>query len=126
MIINHNESRLQDDYFLKGEGDAYFNRKLRMSNVQKEDDLIFSSIARMKIKPKSVLEIGCANGFRLNWLYQDFKCDAIGIEPSKQAVDDGNEKFPNVKLQVGTFDILESIKSSFDTIILGFFFICIA
>lgn len=84
MIVNYDEFKLQDDYFLKGEADAYFNRNSRkLSNVKKDEDFIFSSIVRMNIKPKTVLEVGCANGFRLNWLNQDYNCRVVGIEPSK-------------------------------------------
>lgn len=122
MIVNYDEFKLQDDYFLKGEADAYFNRNSRkLSNVKKDEDFIFSSIVRMNIKPKTVLEVGCANGFRLNWLNQDYNCRVVGIEPSKQAVEDGNKKFPNIELKIGTSDMLEKIESFFNIIILGFF-----
>lgn len=117
-----NQHTSQDDFFLNDEGDAYFQRnKKKLLNLKKETDLIYSSLVSLGLKPNSVLEIGCANGFRLNWLYEKFKCYCMGIEPSSNAIEDGRKKYPNVIFEKATFDILGNISTKFDVIILGFF-----
>jgi len=112
----------QDEFFVNGEGDEYFKRHQNwLTSVNKETDLVYSSLVSLDLKPNSILEIGCANGFRLNWLYEKFGCYCMGIDPSSNAIKDGRKKYPEIIFEKATFDTLENIAKKFDIIILGFF-----
>jgi len=113
---------MQDDLFLKGESNKYFQRNFdKIINTTRKTDDFYSSFLKMNVKPKSVLELGCANGFRLSWFKEDFNCDCLGIESSTLAIADGRQRFPNITLEHGTFQRIEKTKRTFDLILLGFF-----
>ena len=113
---------MQDDLFLKGESDKYFQRNFdKIINATRKTDDFYSSFLKINVKPKSVLELGCANGFRLNWFKEDFNCDCLGIEPSALAIDDGRKRFSNITFEKGIFDKIEKTQRTFDLILLGFF-----
>jgi len=73
---------------------------------------------------KSVLEIGCGTGRRLNTIETRFGARASGIDASQNAVKFGKKEYPHISLQVGLAPgCLENLisKASFDCIVLGFF-----
>ncbi len=72
----------QKDIFLKDEGDAWFQRNL--GDLGKSDP-VTDAIVNAGIKPKYVLEVGCANGWRLDKLRTIFNCGIMGVEPSMKA-----------------------------------------
>ena len=39
-------------------------------------------LVRLRIEPKSVLEVGCANGWRVERLIERYNCKAKGIDPA--------------------------------------------
>lgn len=67
-----------------------------------------------------VLEIGSSNGHQLEKLRRLTQCDGFGIDPSPAAIADGKAKYPDLKLAVGTADMLEFPDESFDAVIFGF------
>lgn len=73
----------QKEIFMEGgEGDAWFTRNLGQLG---QHDPVTDAIVNAGIKPKYVLEVGCANGWRLNKLRSIFNCGIMGIEPSMKA-----------------------------------------
>src|SRR5262249_15784093 len=49
-----------------------------------------------------VLEYGCANGWRLHGINNMIPSRCRGVDPSKQAIKDGQIKYPGIRLEVGT------------------------
>ncbi len=109
--------------FMDGEGDAWYERnKQHIDDILtgKKSDPVVEAIKLLEIVPKSVLEVGCSNGYRLNILHDLFECRCEGIDPSFVAVDDSQgRRFP-VTINVGTADNLCFGNAEFDMVIFGF------
>lgn len=108
----------QKRIFKDGEGDNWFNRNKSVLLPRK--DQIILSMQHLNIKPKDVLEIGCSNGYRLQYIYKYFNANCVGVEPSKLAIKEGKLQYPNVKFINGTADKLLFDDNSFDLVIIGF------
>mgnify|MGYP000330193955 CR=1 FL=1 len=66
-------------------------------------------------KPKSVLEVGCADGYRLNFFRERYDSKAAGIEISAAAIEGGKAKYPEIDLSVGSASDLSQYEAgSFD------------
>lgn len=112
----------QKNNFLNGEGDQWFARNYKnIGNKDLKKDPIIKIIKKNKIKLDHTLEIGCSNGYRLNFLQQKNKnFNFYGLDPSKKAIEYGKNKFKNISLDVGTADKLNFENSSLNLIIYGF------
>ena len=108
----------QKNAFLSSEGDKWFDRNAAVLSANTSDPTI-DACKHLNIKPLKVLEIGCANGWRLKHYADEFGSDCSGIEPSSRAVETGSGN-PLVNLQVGTADSLPFPDGSFDLVIFGF------
>lgn len=106
----------QKEIFLSGEGDQWFKRN---SNSFINKDPVLKSLKKLKINYKSVLEIGCCNGYRLNSLKRK-GVELYGIDPSLKAIDNGKKNFENLILSQGTADLLNFEDDKFDLLIFGF------
>tara|TARA_Y100000022_G_C13248433_1_gene375989 strand:- start:94 stop:777 length:684 start_codon:yes stop_codon:yes gene_type:complete len=106
----------------KKEADKYFLRNLDFFNSTKSDYRIIDLIKVNKIKPNSILEIGCANGIKLNEYQINLNSKInFGIDLSSKAIKSGRKKFKKLKLiKLSSLEI-EKIKMKFDLIICGFF-----
>jgi ubiquinone/menaquinone biosynthesis C-methylase UbiE len=111
----------QKQVFLAGEGDAYFRRNADRL-VTREHDVVVAALRENRIAPRDVLEIGCANGHRLATLSEVIGGNGAGIDPSREAVEAGRAKYPNLDLRVGTADKIPFADASFDLVIFGFCF----
>ncbi len=110
----------QKNIFLPGEGNMWYQRnKSAYTPERYKDDLILTALEQISIQPSRVLEIGCANGWRLAELYNRYGCEAYGIDPSEKAIMDGKTQYPYMHLSVGTADDLPKIEPV-DLIIFGF------
>ena len=68
-----------------GEGNRWYSRnKEQLGKRDPVCDLLESAM----IVPKHVLEIGCANGWRLHKMAKDYGCRIAGIDASLNAIDD--------------------------------------
>jgi SAM-dependent methyltransferase len=103
----------QTDIMLAGEADAWFKRNRGKLGA---DDPVGHIIAGLSITPRAVLEIGCANGWRLKRLQQEYRCHVWGVDPSHDAVEEAS--LPGVLY--GTADDLPFCASKFDLVIFGF------
>ncbi len=106
----------------KKEADNFFIR-----NKSHYDDKSFSKeivdlVKNNNLKADRILEIGCANGHKLNQYSKLLKSKKnYGIDLSKKAILDGRKKYKNLKLlNISSLEI-DKIKIDFDLIICGFF-----
>jgi len=109
----------QKEIFSTIEGNKYFERnkvKLKGSG----DEPIIQAITQLELHPKKILEIGCANGWRLSLLNKKYKSDCWGIDPSESAILEGKKEFGKITLERGTADALLFESKMFDMIIYGF------
>jgi ubiquinone/menaquinone biosynthesis C-methylase UbiE len=109
----------QKDVFLAGEADQYYRRNAGRL-VGGKEDLVIECLRSLPISPRRILEIGCANGYRIAALANTYGASGAGIDPSAMAIADGKERFPNIDLRVGTADSLPFPDGNFDLVIFGF------
>lgn len=106
---------VQSKAFLEGEGEAWLKRNKGKLPVE-DDPVLFALEMYPEINPKKVLEIGCADGWRLKKLQSIYKCEITGVEPG--AVHGGGEW-----IYRGTADDLpfsQQSRAAFDLVIYGF------
>ena len=104
----------------KKEADRYFIRN--KGSLSKQDEKILNLIKINSIKANNILEIGCANGNKLNQYSKLCKSKkSYGVDLSKKAILDGKRRYKDLKLlNISSFEI-NKIKANFDFIICGFF-----
>lgn len=110
----------QSTAFLRGEGDKFYARNF---NKSREPDPVFEAIKDNKIKPNTVLEIGCGDGWRLRMFRQNLGAVCYGIDPSKDAINDAPQSVEKYGITCwrGTADELVGVKdNSIDMVIYGF------
>jgi ubiquinone/menaquinone biosynthesis C-methylase UbiE len=118
----------QNQIFMKGEGDAWFNRNhSHIQTVEKIKQLpdvnyLISSLNPYRDRIDKVLEIGCSNGIKLEVICNSLDAIGTGIEPSTEAVNAGNnrEKVSDITLHVGTGESLPFKEASFDLVYFAF------
>jgi ubiquinone/menaquinone biosynthesis C-methylase UbiE len=109
----------QTDIFLAGEGDAWFARNRdKIGDNDPAHDPVETEIQRIGLWPTDVLEIGCADGWRLKRLQDKYHCRIRGIDPSGEAIDSGGGHAAG--LTRGTATHLPFPASAFDLVIFGF------
>lgn len=117
--IGHSNLSSQRDIFLSDEADQWFDRN-KTALVPDRPDPVFEAVSYVGIQPRRILEIGCANGWRLNRLHQKFGAECVGIDPSGKAITQGRETFPALDLRVGSADELPGATGEYDLVIFGF------
>ncbi|OUL58581.1 class I SAM-dependent methyltransferase [Pseudoalteromonas ulvae] len=111
----------QKDIFLGSEGDAWYARnKAHYQNLPEGADALLDFVLQQQLSPKKVLEIGCANGRRLELFHKTFDADCYGVDVSTSAIKEGESQSPALNLTVGSADKLDYPDESFDMIIFGF------
>ena len=104
----------QAQIFLDSEGLAWLKRN--KAKLPPKEDPVLEAISRLKA-PHRVLEIGCANGWRLKELRKRYSCECHGIDPciTHYHTVDG------INLYRGTADSLHPFRDKyFDLVIYGF------
>lgn len=112
----------QTERFLKSEADAWFYRNREKIGTGKsiKEDLLLQLIEDAGIKPTSILEVGCANGWRLHELGKRYGAKCIGVDPSTAAWKDSIERYPDVTVHHGMAHYLNFPDNTFDLVIYGF------
>ncbi len=85
----------QEQTFADGEADQWFLRNRDyLLNKNAQEDVIYRYLAEHvgAFKLRNVLEVGCANGYRLNWL-QQLGVAVCGFDASLQAIADGQQRY---------------------------------
>ena len=104
----------QSDIFAESEGDAWLERNRALVGR----DPVSEAIDHLGLKPQRVLEIGCANGWRLAALRGKFDCEVNGVEPSMQAgIEAAGRRVPVWR---STAESLPATNEAFDVVIYGF------
>ncbi len=112
----------QKNIFLEGEGNAWFerNRTALERVVKDQSDPVCAAIRALPLRPREILEIGCANGWRLDLLTREYAASGTGIDPSEEAIAEGRAHFQTLDLSCGTAEALPFAESRFDLLIYGF------
>src|SRR5262245_43680083 len=94
----------QDEIFLQSEGDRWLSRnKAAILNPERAfGDHVIQMMMMMNLAPQNVLEVGASNGWRLNEIARRFGCRVTAVEPSSEAIRDGQARFPSVQFLRGT------------------------
>lgn len=92
----------QDDVFVDTEGDAYWRRNRTHMERCPSGDACLRLLELYGIRPTSALEVGASNGYRMAALQQSYGCRAVAVEPSRDALQDGRNRFPEVEFYHGT------------------------
>lgn len=110
---------IQKEAFLKSEGDAWFarNREALQSPEHLAADPVLQFLARQQKRPERVLEVGCADGWRLAELLRRYGSCCYGVDPSAEAV---KKACAGVQIRQSTADNLPFDDESFDLVIFGF------
>ena len=116
----------QGEEFLRGEADAWFARNHSHVNVSPARRLLSEWCAPHKSAVGRILEIGAGNGLPLAFLSDVLEADGVGIEPSKQAVENWETLRhevvggARVSMSVGLASELPFEDNSFDLVVFGF------
>ncbi len=104
------------------EFDKWFLRNVNSYNDNSLDERIINLLKNNNIHADKILEIGCANGFKLNQYSKILKTKInYGVDLSKKAILSGKKKYKNLNLfNISSLEI-DKIKHNFDLIICGFF-----
>jgi SAM-dependent methyltransferase len=112
----------QDQIFAAHEGDKWFERNQdALNGFDSETDLPLKLIELYNLSPRSVLEIGAANGCRLAVISERYKSRAVAVEPSVEAVLAGKARFPRVEFIRAVASAIP-LQESVDLIIVNFVF----
>ncbi len=106
----------------ESEGDAWLARNLpRLGDLAaKGGDPVVEILDQSGVRGRSILEIGCSHGWRLELLRKASSAFAAGIDPSLRAIEEGRKLYPELELVRGTADALPFESARFDLVIYGF------
>lgn len=111
----------QKDVFLSSEGDAWFSRnEAALRSRDLAQDPVCRRLASLPAlgRPLRVLEIGCGDGSRLQYLAATHGWEVSGIDPSEKAVSHARER--GVRAHQSTADTLPFQAAAFDVVTFGF------
>lgn len=112
----------QAEIFVASEADRWFERnKQTLAGFDPENDFPVKLMELYRLRPRNVLEVGAANGFRLAAIHARYGSRVVGVELSGEAVRDGKARFPHVELVRGAAHAIP-VKQSFDLVIVNFTF----
>ncbi|SDH62029.1 class I SAM-dependent methyltransferase [Propionivibrio dicarboxylicus] len=119
------KSTCQREVFLASEADAWFERNHEVvATRDKASDPLYQVLQEV-IPPLlgentslSVLEIGCGEGKRLEWIAAEYGVKVAGIDPSAKAVAAARAR--SIDAVCGTAEQLPWPTASFDIVIFGF------
>ena len=103
----------QSAVFLETEGAAWLRRNLTKL-ADPANDPVIATMKASGIIPRIILEVGCANGWRLRQFQKTWPCIVAGIDPGVLNVDP-------LWMDRGTADNLSMhLTGRFDTVVYGF------
>jgi len=109
----------QKDVFLASEGDAWLSRNAdALAARDWSRDPVCMKVASLGGQPLRILEVGCGDGSRLQYLALQHKHTVLGVEPSKKAVARARQR--GVEALRSTADRLPVPDHSCDVLIFGF------
>jgi SAM-dependent methyltransferase len=113
----------QDKVFVDFEGDAWFQRDLsKIEKFDAEMDLPLKTVELYRLRPRRILEIGGANGFRLAAIHEHYDVERlVVIEPSLKALADGQSRYDFIEFVRGVASDVP-LSGPFDLVIMNFIF----
>jgi hypothetical protein len=109
----------QSSIWADTEGDRWYQRN--KGKLPVEDDPVLRAIERVGLHPENVLEIGCADGWRLHAIRERYDSRCTGIELSSHALHEGRQRYRGITLLYGAADTLGAYHGGeFDLVIFGF------
>ncbi|HXG51798.1 MAG TPA: class I SAM-dependent methyltransferase [candidate division Zixibacteria bacterium] len=112
----------QDSLFALGEGDRWFARnRAALRNFDPGADLPLRLLELYGLGPRSVLEIGAADGFRLAEIRARTGARGVAVEPSARAAAEGRARFPDIEFVRGIAHAVP-LRGAFDLVIVNFVF----
>jgi len=109
---------------LKEDAEQYYIRNT--GNLHRKIDPVHDALRRINgVQPiRSILEIGCSTGWRLETVRKEFGSRGTGLEAGSEAVASGQRLYPELDLRQGLAP--EGLRAwlgieQFDCIVLGFF-----
>ena len=114
MILNN--------FWKSDEGNNWFKRnenEIRKKTLM--DENVIDVIKKYNMNKKNILEIGCSDGSRLNYMSEEFKdSNYFGIDVSDLAIESGKKLYKHIKfLNIGANDLNSLEDNFFDIIIFG-------
>jgi ubiquinone/menaquinone biosynthesis C-methylase UbiE len=113
---------MQDDIFANGEGDAWYARNAHALHApgHADHDITLELLLANVQSPRSVLEVGCADGWRLEAIRQATGARCYGIDTSCDAIRAGRKLYPELLLRHGRANVLPFATGDFDVVLLPF------
>ena len=113
----------QDEFWSAEEGDRYYTRNRDVLKAkQAGTDPAIGLVRAHGLRPDHLLELGCADGWRLELLRRETGCHAVGVDASVGAIEAGRTDYPELELHVGTLAEVPIETRRFDLVILYFVF----
>jgi ubiquinone/menaquinone biosynthesis C-methylase UbiE len=86
----------QEELFCKGEADAWFRRNLvKLADEERSVRDAMTAIALEIAAPKArVVDVGASNGWRVAAIARALGGDAVAVDPSGDALEDGEARYP--------------------------------
>ena len=104
----------------------YLRNKINFKKSKKNSEQLLNCLKTTGIKPKSILEIGCLNGHKLNNIknfYKNKKLKLFGLDLSKKAITDAKKKFKGIKFYNNSSLDLDILNLKVDLIICDFLYL---
>ena len=112
--------RSQDEVFSAFEGNKWLERnKQALDRFDPETDFPLKLMNLYHLRPRRVLEVGAANGFRLAAIAERYSARVVAVEPSAEAILDGKTRFSSVEFVRGVGHAIP-LQELFDLIIVNF------
>lgn len=109
----------QKDAFLNGLGDNWLKRN--RNDLGKKDDPVPLIMEHVGLTPRNIMEVGCANGWRLKKLHEKYGCPVYGIDPSEKGIKEARKALGHDEwFAIGTADRIPVPDGSVQVLILGF------
>lgn len=113
----------QDDFFVDAEGDRYYRRNREALKAKAaEHDPPMMLMNDYGLHPRTVLEIGCADGWRLELIRRRLGAECFGVDASGEAIDAGTRDYPEITLLPGTMADVPIRDRRFELVIVYFVF----
>lgn len=125
--LNNNTPEMitQKQIFLESEANSWFERNHQavLNRDYGREDVLARTIGEIindfqDAATVNILEIGCGEGKRLEWIKENYGCNVYGIEPSEKAV--AAARVRSVSAERGTADQLPFADRFFDVVVFGF------
>jgi SAM-dependent methyltransferase len=109
----------QTDIFIQSESDAWYLRNKAALGAASQADSVLGLFELYHLRPKTALEIGAADGYRLDRMRRLWGTRGTAVEPSSEAIRAGRKKYPAVRFVQAPAHAVP-VRRSFDAVIVNF------